>query len=76
MHYVDEYLSEDKSDARETILCLHGEPTWYFYNFNRGRRGQLRALITIKHFFGVLSFFPILGNFPIVLVTSDQASTM
>jgi len=30
MHYVDEYLNGDKYSARETILCLHGEPTWSF----------------------------------------------
>jgi haloalkane dehalogenase len=30
MHYIDEYMMDDKALAQETILCLHGEPTWSF----------------------------------------------
>lgn len=30
MHYLDEYMMDDKSAAQETIICLHGEPTWSF----------------------------------------------
>lgn len=30
MHFLDEFCGDDPHSAPQTVLCLHGEPTWSF----------------------------------------------
>lgn len=49
-HYVDEGPHEGDADAGETILCLHGEPTWgYLYRHMIGPLAETCRVVVPDH---------------------------